>query len=181
MLTSNQRWIITRTGLVVIMSCIYLSIANMLMYQFTSVVEAEKAAHPAVMSLQQYDTSVRAVMNVADCFSSFSLLGFWVSVALILGGLKKGGALVATSRWKAIVRWAGIAAVMFGHFIWNAALSFNLSYFWKDGALASQVSVREYLAGMDYLIGAMNMGLQATTYSYVVCAPLIILAFLKVR
>ncbi|MCD6619955.1 hypothetical protein [Aeromonas veronii] len=162
-------------SLLLVMSGVYFLITYVLKNQFFGMVEAEKEINTGFMSLKQYLNSINGLIDGASNFSIFSFIGFWLSSGMVIKLFKTNTSNITPSIARKLIKWGGIAFILFGHFIWNAAANFNLGYMWKDGLPKEPISVDTYLAEVNYVVDSMQMVVGAASYSYIVCLGVIVI------
>ncbi|WP_455425113.1 hypothetical protein [Dryocola sp. LX212] len=90
--------------------------------------------------------------------------------------------MTLTSRTKTILRWGGIGIVTLGYFFGLFVASQAFAVFSENQPLVSNpVPLKEYYQAVDSLAQATNSVFDAAIYGFVICVPLILLIFKKVR
>ena len=91
--------------------------------------------------------------------------------------------MALTNRTKTIFRWGGIVIVSLCYFIGLALATFSFSAFSENESMqfSNPVPLNEYHASIDSILQATDIVFDAAIYGFVICVPLILLIFKKVR
>ncbi|MTD39575.1 hypothetical protein GIX45_13330 [Erwinia sp. CPCC 100877] len=91
--------------------------------------------------------------------------------------------MTLTNRVKTVPRWGGIGIVSLCYFIALAMATFSLSAFIENESMqfSNPVPFNEYHAAINSLLQATDIVFNAAIYGFVICVPLILLIFKKVR
>ncbi|QCZ27731.1 hypothetical protein FHN83_14265 [Leclercia adecarboxylata] len=91
--------------------------------------------------------------------------------------------MTMTSRTKTVLRWGGICLVSLCYFIGLALATFSFSAFSERESMrfSNPVPLNEYHASVDSILQATDIVFNAAIYGFVICVPLILLIFKKVR
>jgi len=73
---------------------------------------------------------------------------------------------MSASKTKTVLRWAGIALVSLGYYLWLGVAPVSLEY---------------HRAMMDAVMQATGVVFDAASFGFLVCVPLILIIFHKVR
>ncbi len=84
---------------------------------------------------------------------------------------------------KTVLRWGGICLVSFCYFIGLTLATFSFSAFYESESMrfSNPVPLNEYHASVDSIMQATDIVFNAAIYGFVICVPLILLIFKKVR
>ncbi|WP_296240717.1 hypothetical protein [uncultured Enterobacter sp.] len=90
--------------------------------------------------------------------------------------------MTLTSRTKTVLRWGGICIVSLAYFFGLFVASQAFAVFSENQTLVSNpVPLKEYYQAVDSLAQATSGVFDAAIYGFVICVPLILLIFKKVR
>ena len=84
---------------------------------------------------------------------------------------------------KTFLRWGGIGAVSFCYFLALVMTTFSFSALSENESMrfTSPVPSNEYHAVIDSLVQATDLVFEVAMYGFIICVPLILFIFKKVR
>lgn len=84
---------------------------------------------------------------------------------------------------KTVLRWGGICLVSLCYFIGLALATFSFSAFSENESMqfSNPVPLNEYHASVEAILQATGIVFDAAIYGFLICVPLILLIFKKVR
>jgi len=84
---------------------------------------------------------------------------------------------------KTVLRWGGICLVSLCYFIGLALATFSFSAFSENESMqfSNPVPLNVYHASIDSILQATGIVFDAAIYGFLICVPLILLIFKKVR
>jgi len=91
--------------------------------------------------------------------------------------------MAMTNRTKTIFRWGGIVIVSLCYFIALALSTFSFSAFSESESMrfSGLIPLKEYQASIDSIMQATDGVFTVALFGFVICVPLILLIFKKVR
>lgn len=91
--------------------------------------------------------------------------------------------MAMTSRTKTVFRWGGIVIVSLCYFFGLSLATFSFSAFSENESMqfSNPVPLNEYHASIDSILQATDIFFDAAIYGFMICVPLILLIFKKVR
>ncbi|EPA0111299.1 hypothetical protein ACLETS_11420 [Enterobacter ludwigii] len=91
--------------------------------------------------------------------------------------------MAMTNRSKTVFRWGGIVIVSLCYFIALVLSTFSFSAFSESESmrLSGPIPLKEYHASIDSIIQATDDVVNVAFFGFMICVPLILIIFKKVR
>jgi hypothetical protein len=90
---------------------------------------------------------------------------------------------MSASKTKTVLRWAGIALVSLGYYLWLGVASTSFGHITEKESVigTGPISLEYHRAMMDAMMQATGVVFDAASLGFLICVPLILIIFHKVR